>query len=293
MPRVTSDSFSGESAEVQRDQALATKLDDEYSEKYLDGLTILLDYLNAGNTYDDMLRVIPDAQEWCREYFSGRMVAPNRLNEEVLFWHPNLLDLSLPSWRRLDGPNNFDETQLFGDVDPMEGFEYPLTWESEDETLVVEMDQHMNDDVYAFELGQHVDNDYNFADAEMGHVAEAVFSDGGYQINGDGISDNLDLDAVLPIYGAISEWVPFSDDEVHAFLDRHSHRTYENLLAGGHDVLFDDYLFLRGAPLMASDLTRAVAYNLPLILFCLASIPLHEVVDLDVLGVDTDDNEST
>ncbi|KAL3957779.1 hypothetical protein ACCO45_008357 [Purpureocillium lilacinum] len=233
MPRVTSDSFSGESAEVQRDQALATKLDDEYSEKYLDGLTILLDYLNAGNTYDDMLRR-PDG-------------GTQQAQRGGPLWHPNLLDLSLPSWRRLDGPNNFDETQLFGDVDPMEGFEYPLTWESEDETLVVEMDQHMNDDVYAFELGQHVDDDYNFAEAEMGHVAEAVFSDGGYQINGDGVSDNLDLDAVLPIYGAISEWVPFSDDEVHAFLDRHSHRTYENLLAGGHDVLFDDYLFLRGA----------------------------------------------
>ncbi|UNI19047.1 hypothetical protein JDV02_005267 [Purpureocillium takamizusanense] len=103
-----------------------TRVKKEYVEDeamYLEGMTVLLDYINTGNTCDDMVRVIRAARAWCREYFINEDSAPSELPDDIAFLHPNFLNLSIASWHRLIGPVDFESYHdLFPEADFVDPF---------------------------------------------------------------------------------------------------------------------------------------------------------------------------
>ncbi|POR35249.1 Uncharacterized protein TPAR_04557 [Tolypocladium paradoxum] len=67
---------------------------------YERGLEILLDYLNKGNTYDDLLRVQQAARNWCRGCYDTARVLCARPTT-ALDAHPDLFIFAALSWKRI------------------------------------------------------------------------------------------------------------------------------------------------------------------------------------------------
>ncbi|GAB0137357.1 ribosomal RNA assembly protein krr1 [Epichloe bromicola] len=70
-------------------------------EQFCDGLELILDYLNAGNTYYELLHVKNRANLWCKEYFSSSIFTAGH-PDELLRIYPSIFDLGIPSWKRLN-----------------------------------------------------------------------------------------------------------------------------------------------------------------------------------------------
>lgn len=84
-------------------------------EEFSAGLELILDYLNAGNTYDELLHVKNRANLWCREYFSSSVFNAGH-PDELLHIYPSIFDLEVPSWKRLD-PEEPQDTDKDVDMD--------------------------------------------------------------------------------------------------------------------------------------------------------------------------------
>lgn len=67
---------------------------------FIAGLEIILEYLNFGNTYEELWNVKNRSRLWCCEYYSCTTFQQYTLGP-VLNAHPNLFDFSIPSWNRL------------------------------------------------------------------------------------------------------------------------------------------------------------------------------------------------
>lgn len=67
----------------------------------LKAIAIVMDYLNYGNSYDQVERIRTRAINWCIDYY-GPSYSSSDKPKHVLRVHPNLFDLKVPSYERLD-----------------------------------------------------------------------------------------------------------------------------------------------------------------------------------------------
>ncbi|KAF5126005.1 hypothetical protein E5D57_010699 [Metarhizium anisopliae] len=64
-------------------------------------ITVIIDYINFGNTRQEVVQLRDLAQAWCERYFSTPQFARHKL-DRVLKHHPNLFNFSIISRARLD-----------------------------------------------------------------------------------------------------------------------------------------------------------------------------------------------
>ncbi|KAJ2975558.1 hypothetical protein NQ176_g5456 [Zarea fungicola] len=67
----------------------------------LKAIAVVMDYLNYGNSYDQVERIRTRAINWCIDYYGASYYSSDK-PKHVLRVHPNLFDLKIPSYERLD-----------------------------------------------------------------------------------------------------------------------------------------------------------------------------------------------
>lgn len=127
-------------------------------------ITVIIDYINFGNTRQEVVQLRNLAQAWCERYFSTPQFARHKL-DRVLKHHPNLFNFSILSRARLDSlpavaaanTNNDDNDNTAMDVDGFPTYIEPCLFEDhvlyEMLDIVAARQQHLqqihNGDPYA------------------------------------------------------------------------------------------------------------------------------------------------